>query len=216
MIHSINWICCEELWLTGPKPLGVARGARRTVIQQLLDFFHRQVRHKVHNHEESCKKPAFGITPRALKERAARERFYQSEIIGELAWHHSAQERLCNSVVLGRIWESLHRHGKTVPEEASDELGSADSLIQTLRRAFGTFDTLGLGDLGLHGHEECGLVDRFHSFQLELVCEWMDYRNVLEGKHLDQLVERGEQLGTSHLWSPDGFGGLEFVGHWGY
>lgn len=97
---------------TDTLPTATVRDSRRRVIQEILDFFHDQVKRRAHDTERVCQKTS--RSPREL--------------------------RMCDSLILGEITRYLIHERLEVPTRANEVWESPDTVLSDLKVIFDQID----------------------------------------------------------------------------
>jgi len=152
--------------------LEIVSTGRLALIQFFLDFYHAQV---------DCRMPA-------------------AEVKGCINPndHYDISEHLqCNAIILGGIWQHLHRTGTGfLPKCAGEYGGSANSLIHTLRSMTKWLPSFS------EEHDNCRPIALFRQCESQAkMCKL--YQAALQPHHEEKMKSHRERCGLSPTWMDD-------------
>ena len=162
---------CLEPELTNLQCLAVVPEGRQFVIQKILDMFHQGVRHYIQKAYRGRKAAQTGLSTADLL----------------------AQSPGVTFGITG-LWEELR-----CQRNASQIGGSAKEFLWKLQSALFLFGKAG-GAVTWRRKRVSSSRELFNSLQPELISDWSDTSNILQGKHLEHLEKRREMLKTQFCY----------------
>ena len=139
---------------------------RLSLIQSLLDFYQAEV---------ACRKPP-------------------KKACIHIVYGSNPQGALCDSLVLGAMWRRLESSGgRPLPKTATEYDGSANDLMNALRRMFSKLPAYSTA------HEKCLPRNKFQDFEKQTRRDER-WRNPLQPHHKEQMQKHRERCGLSLTW----------------